>query len=370
MKAKIKSEEFMKKVQLVALAAANKLDGVGTEILSCLKIIAREKEIEIVGVNHVWSMVKRFEAEVAEPGMTTVMAKILAEVVSFCKDEYTQLETVRGKLRIHSGAFLIELSTLPAYSFPALEPEDVEYFIQMPATQLRSMIKAVTSSAAGEDNRPMLSGTLLKTETGEGKSGALTLAAADGFRLAEEQWPIEIPSGMKEICAVVPAKAFEKLTKHLEEEGTVVIALTVKGKIQLRYNGTTIMINPLSGAFPDYRPIIPTQASTIAAFDVESSTGGFALRPIGRLARGFSNSSGEERQGQCIPGSCQRNRARKKPNRRPGARGAAEHPVEPPIFAGGDRGMQHPGIRSRLFGNHRHGKTHSGDAHARGRRQR
>ncbi len=31
MKAKIKSDEFSRKVQLVALAAAGKMDGVGTE---------------------------------------------------------------------------------------------------------------------------------------------------------------------------------------------------------------------------------------------------------------------------------------------------------------------------------------------------
>lgn len=269
MKAKIKSDEFSRKVQLVALAAAGKMDGVGTEILTCLKISAREKEIELTGVNLIWSMIKRFPADVAEPGVVAVMAKMLSEVVPFCKAEYTQLETIRSKLRIQSGTFLIELNTLPAYSFPDFEPEDVEYFIQMPGTQLRSMIKAVTSSASGEDSRPMLSGTLLKTETDEGKS-ALTLATVDGFRLAEEQWPIEIPSGMKEICAVVPAKAFEKMAKHLEGEETVVIALTVKGKIQLRYDGTIITINPICGVFPDYRPIIPTQSATIASFSVDN----------------------------------------------------------------------------------------------------
>ncbi len=75
---------------------------------------------------------------------------------------------------------------------------------------------------------------------------------------------------MKEICAVVPAKAFEKMAKHLEGEETVVIALTVKGKIQLRYDGTIITINPICEVFPDYRPIIPTQSATIASFSVDN----------------------------------------------------------------------------------------------------
>ncbi len=45
-------------------------------------------------------MIKRFPADVAEPGVVAVMAKMLSEVVPFCKAEYTQLETIRSKLRI------------------------------------------------------------------------------------------------------------------------------------------------------------------------------------------------------------------------------------------------------------------------------
>ncbi len=268
MKARIRSKEFAKQVQLAALAAAGKMGGLGTEILACLKIEALEEEIVITGVNLVWSMVKRFEAEVMEPGIVAVTARMLAEAVPFCGDEYTRLETVKGKLRIQSGNFLIEISSMPVNSFPVLEQEDVEYFFQMPAEQLCSMIQAVSSNAADENTRPVLAGTLLKTEYVQGMGSALTLAAADGFRLAEENWPVEIPGGMKDIYTVIPAKAFEKLAKHLEGEKTVMIALTVKGKMQFRYSGTTVVINPIHAMFPDYQTIIPTEAETIASFDV------------------------------------------------------------------------------------------------------
>jgi DNA polymerase III sliding clamp (beta) subunit (PCNA family) len=159
------------------------------------------------------------------------------------------------------------------------------------------MITAVTPSAADDEARPVLAGALIESRVEENKGGELLLAAADGFRLAEAKWPMEIPAGMKAIHAILPAKALEKLVRMLEGEENVSIGTSEKGKVQFRHNGTTVSITPINGAFPDYQSIIPKQAPTIVSFGIASILDGLKSGRLIGLQGNFLMRPGEDGKG-------------------------------------------------------------------------
>ncbi len=269
MKVKVKSDEFSKKVQVTAQAAVGKLGGEGSDIYTCLKIVAKDKQIELTGTGMDVCIQKKFDAEVEKEGAVAVPAKILSEAVGLCDNEFTTLEIVSKKLRVKSGSFKIDLSLMPVENYPEVVIENIEKCVSIPADALKSMIQAVTTSAATDEARPAFAGALIQTESGE-KECKLVLAATDGFRLAEAKWPTEINKGMTAIKTILPRKGLEKLVRSLEGEEAVAVGMSLNGRIQFRHTGTVVTVNGINGSFPDYLPLIPKEAATIVSFATAS----------------------------------------------------------------------------------------------------
>lgn len=269
MKAKVKSKEMEKKVQIAALAATGKITGQGAEIYTCLRVTAKGKKIEAVGMGPEITIIKTMGAEVTEEGSSAVKAKILADSVAFCKEEDATLEVAAKKMRVKSGSFKIDLAYLPADEFPAPPIEEVEKAIAINVNHLRSMVRAALPSTAADEHRPALSGVLFRTDQAEGREGELVLASTDGYRLAETKMTVSIPKGMEKINAILPGDALEKLDRALEGDGLVSVGVTAKGKVQFWTADTVVTVNTLSGAFPDYTPIIPEKYATIVSFAVK-----------------------------------------------------------------------------------------------------
>lgn len=297
MKVKVKSDEFSKKVKVAAQAAVGKLGGEGADIFTCLKIVAKGKQIEVTGTGMDICINKKFDADVENEGAVAVPAKILSDAVDLCDSEFTTLEIVNKKLRVKSGSFKIDLSVMPEEKYPDAVIEDIEKTISVPASALKSMIQAVTSNAATDEARPVLAGALIKTENDGDKGGQLVLAATDGFRLAEAKWPTELPAGMKEIKAILPRRGLEKLVRSLEGEENVAIGMSQNGRVQFRHTGTVVTVNGISGSFPDYLPLIPKEAATIISFATASLLRGLQAGRLIGLQGNFSMKPKENGKG-------------------------------------------------------------------------
>ena len=80
------------------------------------------------------------------------------------------------------------------------------------AAVLKDAIGQVAFAAAQDESRPVLAGVLLKLE-----AGRLTLAAADGFRLAVRT--VELPPGAdQELSIIVPARSLTELARVLSDD--------------------------------------------------------------------------------------------------------------------------------------------------------
>ena len=88
----------------------------------------------------------------------------------------------------------------------------------IPAGLLKEAINEVVFAAAPDDTRPVLAGVLLKMG-----GGSLTLAAADGFRLAVRT--VELPEAGPDLQMIVPAKTLSEVEIFSKNESKLALRL-------------------------------------------------------------------------------------------------------------------------------------------------
>ena len=128
----------------------------------------------------------------------------------------------------------------------------------IPRRLLKEAINEVVFAAAPDDTRPVLAGVLLKMGGGE-----LTLAAADGFRLAVRT--VELPEGGPELQMIVPAKTLTEVARLLSDDADEQVAINTTpngNQVYFAFGKTEITSRLIEGQFPDYQRIIPPEAKT------------------------------------------------------------------------------------------------------------
>ena len=143
-------------------------------------------------------------ADVTHPGRTAAPARLLAEYVAQLPSEPLRLvlDSPGKRLRATCGRFDAGLSTADPDEFPVLPPADQSTALDLDANHLRRAIERVAFAAARDDSRPILAAVLF--ELGE---HGLTIAAADGFRLARAVMPASPGTSGICWCPRVPSRS-------------------------------------------------------------------------------------------------------------------------------------------------------------------
>ncbi|MFN8632920.1 MAG: DNA polymerase III subunit beta [Chloroflexota bacterium] len=202
-------------------------------------------------------LVTTVPADVARSGRAAAPARLLAEYVAQLPSEPLRLvlDGQGKRLRATCGRFEAGLSTANPDDFPVLPPADQSTALDIDADQLRRAIERVAFAAARDDSRPILAAVLF--ELGE---RGLTLAAADGFRLARA-----VLAGVvgAERHLLVPARAVAELGRLLVDADSARLIVTPDGGgVHLVAGGTALFSRLVDGRFPDIERVIPREAST------------------------------------------------------------------------------------------------------------
>ena len=201
---------------------------------------------------------------VNEPGAVTVPAHLLTDLVKSLPGEEITLESHNGTLNVACGHFDTHIKGMGAEEFPLLEVEG-QQVVHLPPDELRDAVQRVVIAAAKDETRPILTGVLARFE-GE----ALTLAAADGFRLAEDQVPLPEPVS-EPLEVVIPAPALVELSRLLTRQSEPVQMAVSEGgtRVLFRLTGVCLATQVVEGRFPDYRQVIPQSHTSRVVCDRE-----------------------------------------------------------------------------------------------------
>jgi DNA polymerase-3 subunit beta len=225
-----------------------------------------EGRLKLVATNLEMAITYWLGAKVEAEGAITVPAKLLNEfVASLPSDKINISLSPRTKaLQLKCARFEARISGVDAKDFPPIPSVEGGITTSVEAKDLRKGIEKVVFAAAADEARPVLTGI-----NAEFEGSTLTLAAADGFRLAVYRMPLATPVD-KKTTAIIPAKTLAELNRMVsEQEEPVEIRLNIsKGQILFKLKDIEIVSQLVQGSFPQYSQLIPQSSTTRAVVDI------------------------------------------------------------------------------------------------------
>ncbi len=205
-------------------------------------------------------------AKVEEEGAITVPARLLTEFIGSLPNDKVDISlSPRTKnLGLKCARFEARISGVDAKDFPPIPKIEGGITTKIEVDALRQGIGQVVFAAASEDSRPVLTGV-----DAEFDGDLLTLAAADGFRLAVYKLPLLSPVSQK-TEVIIPARTLAELNRLMadQEEAVEITVNPNKSQALFRLKNIELVSQLVQGTFPQYSQLIPQSYNTRAVVDV------------------------------------------------------------------------------------------------------
>ena len=199
-------------------------------------------------------------AKVEEEGTITVPARLLTEFIHSLPNEKVDisLSPQTKTLGLRCARFEARISGTDATDFPPIPKIDEGVTTKIEAESFRQGISHVVFAAATEESRPVLTGIDAVFD-----NDLLTLAAADGFRLAVYKLPLTTPVSQK-TEVIIAARTLAELNRLMadQEEPVEITVNPNKSQALFRLKNTELVSQLVQGTFPNYDQLIPQSHST------------------------------------------------------------------------------------------------------------
>ena len=230
-------------------------------------LLATDKSrLKLVATNLEMAISHWIGAKVEEEGAITVPARLLIEFISSLPSEKVDisLSPQTKTLGLRCARFEARISGIDAKDFPPIPKVGEGITAKVEVEDLRRGISHVVFAAATEESRPVLTGVNAQFD-----GDLLTLAAADGFRLAVYKLPIATTVKQK-TEVIIPARTLAELNRLMaDEEETIEIMVNPdKGQALFRLKNTELVSQLVQGTFPNYAQLIPQSYTTRAVVGV------------------------------------------------------------------------------------------------------
>ena len=219
-----------------------------------------EGRLKLVATNLEMAISCWIGAKVEEEGTITVPARLLTEFVNSLPNDKIDIDLTpkSNTLGLKCARFEARISGIDAKEFPPIPKIDEGLTTKVEMEVLHQGINKVAFAAATEESRPVLTGVNAQFD-----DNSLTLAAADGFRLAVFKLPLATP--VKEATEVIiPARTLAELSRLMaDQEEAVEITLNPnKSQALFRLKNIELVSQLVQGTFPNYSQLIPQSYST------------------------------------------------------------------------------------------------------------
>jgi len=225
-----------------------------------------QSRLKLVATNLEMAISCWIGAKVEEEGTITVPAKLLTEFISSLpKDKVDVAMAPKTKtLSVRCARYEARISGMDAKDFPPIPTVEQGIGTSIDVEALRQAITQVVFAAASEESRPVLTGVDAKFE-----GSNLTLAAADGFRLAVYTLGLSKPLSQK-IEVIIPSRTLAELNRLMtdQEEPVEVTVNPNKSQILFKLKNIELVSQLIQGTFPQYEQLIPQSTGTKATVDV------------------------------------------------------------------------------------------------------
>ena len=216
-------------------------------------------------------------SKVEQEGSLTVPARLLTEFVASLPHGNLELESNDTALTIRTPHYESQLNGIAADEFPPIPQVASKPALTLDAVAFREALAQVVVAASLDEARPVLAGVYLYTE-----ESTLYVVATDSYRLAEKQ--LELKDEPNEpLSVIVPVRTMQELTRLLGENEGDIELYRDDNQVMFRTGEIELTSRLIDGQFPNYRQIIPKQATT--SFDIETAEFGRITKVASLFAR-------------------------------------------------------------------------------------
>jgi len=224
-----------------------------------------QSRLKLVATNLEMAISCWIGAKVEEEGAITVPARLLTEFISSLPSDKVNITLSQGKtLDLKCARFEARISGVDAKDFPPIPKIDEGITTKAEVDALHQGISQVVFAAATEESRPVLTGV-----DAEFDGAQLTLAAADGFRLAVYKLALS-EAVTDKVKVIIPARALAELSRLSSDQGEAV-EITInpdKSQVLFRLKDIELVSQLVQGTFPNWGQLIPQSHTTRAVVDV------------------------------------------------------------------------------------------------------
>jgi len=246
MRATVSSEAF-----LPALRAATRV--VPTRnlmpILSTILLQATDSHLQIAATDLELTLQTEREADVTEPGMIALPARLLAEIAADLPGERVTINNAGAVSKIASGAARFELTGMSPEDFPALPEPEADAILQLPGSALLALIKATAYAVSTDDARPFLTGVLFTIE-----DSVLRMAATDGGRLALYSLTLPESTGTT-FSGILPRRILTEAVRLVPANTDISLSWR-ENALAIKAGPTRLTSRLIAGVFPTYQAVL------------------------------------------------------------------------------------------------------------------
>ncbi len=257
MKVQVLQENLQRGLSLVGRAVATRSTlPITTNVLLAtdkgrLRLSATDLEIAI----NAW-----VGAKIDEEGATTVPARLISDFVASLPPATVNLEIPERsrQLKLECARNESTINAMDAEDFPRISAFTDGITLELDPKVLKKAIDRVEFAAATDDSRPVLTGVHLKTD-----DTRLTLAAADGFRLAVSD--LQLPQAPAEALElIIPARALREVARMIADASEPLELRINPARTQALFAMTDaeLVAQLIQGTFPNYNQLIPAEHTT------------------------------------------------------------------------------------------------------------
>ncbi len=202
-------------------------------------------------------------ATIEKEGTVTIPARLVTDFVNSLPSGQQIAMALSPRSRsveLRCARHEAHISGLDPADFPAIPKITDGMNVKVKPGDLRLAINQVGFAAASEESRPVLTGVHAEFE-GE----QLTLAAADGFRLAVRKVALAKVVDTK-MAIIIPSRSLTELNRLISEQEEP-LELTVnsqKSQVLFRLRNVEMVSQLIQGTVPNYSQLLPQSYSTRA----------------------------------------------------------------------------------------------------------
>lgn len=229
-------------------------------------LAAEKSRLKLAATNLEMAITCRIGAKVEEEGAITVPARLLSEFINSLPSDKVSISLIpqTKTLEVKCARFEARISGIDAKDFPPIPKVEQGISTEIEVEALRQGISRVVFAAATEESRPVLTGV-----DADFDDDSVTLAAADGFRLAVYKLLLAKPVSQK-TKVIVPSRTLTELNRLLgDQEKTVEIMVDPnKSQALFRLKDVELVSQLIQGSFPNYAQLIPQSYNTRVVVDI------------------------------------------------------------------------------------------------------